>query len=250
MYGWLPRDIELLTDTSPADWVVSRLRPWDWDGVRIESFMPNAFDRYARILHPAGARGGVHQGLRWSEVASRLGTQLHPEDNFWDLVGGWDADLYNHPVLGDIEPSSGTLPLPLLRPLVEVLSRWTEQDESCYFAMWYGWGSWWKDAHSGPDPFREERDAVLNATPRVHAPARDHFLMRGPLRAVIPLEHAASGQTPALWWPEGGSWLVSTEVDAFSTYIGGTKDLIEELLNSDEIEAVPSHLDSRLDQGV
>jgi hypothetical protein len=250
MYEWLPPDIELMTDTSAADWVVSRLRPWDPDGVRVASFMPNVFDGYARILHPAGARGGEDRGLRWSEVAARLGTDLHPEDNFWDLVGGPDADLYNNAVLGDIEPSSGTLPLPLLRALVEVLSRWTGQDEPCWFAMWDGWGSWWKGAHSGHDPFREERDAVLSLTPRVHASARDHFLMRGPFRAVIPLEDAASGQTPALWWPDGRSWLVSTEVDAFSTYIGGQEDLIDALLNSDELEAVPSRLDALLDWGL
>jgi hypothetical protein len=250
MYQWLPSEIELLTDTSAADWLVSHLRPWDRDPVRVGSFMPNVFDAYARILHPAGARGGEDRGLRWSEVASRLGRQLHPEDNFWDLVGGRDADLYNNPVLGDIEPSSGTLPLPLLRSLMEILSRWTKKDEPCYFAMWDGWGNWWKDSHDGPDPFREERDAVLSVTPRVHAPARDHFLMRGPLRAVIPLEDAAAGQTPALWWPDGRSWLVSTDVDAFSTYIGGSDDLVEELLGSNEVEAVPSRLDAPLDEGL
>jgi hypothetical protein len=160
MYEWLPPEIELLTDTSAADWVVERLRPWGADRVQVASFMPDTFHGYARILHPAGDRGVDRPGVRWSEVASRLGKQLHPEDQFWDLVGGPDAELYNHPVLGDIEPSSGTLPPPLLRSLVAILSRWTRQHEPCYFAIWDGWGNWWKDAHSGPDRFREERDAA------------------------------------------------------------------------------------------
>jgi len=248
VYRWLPPDVELLTDTSAADWVVSRLRPWDRDRVRVESFMPNVFDAYVRVLHPAGARGGERRGRSWSEVASRLGTALHPEDNFWDLVGGW-ADLYNNPVLGDIEPSAGRLPVPLLRSLMAVLSRHTEHDEMCYFAMWEGWGNWWKNAHGGDDPFRDERDAVLSETPRIHAPARDHFLMRGRLRAVLALEDTA-GQTPSLWWPEARSWVVSTDVDAFSTYVGGPRRLVQDLLDSDEIEAVASRPDAPLDAGL
>jgi hypothetical protein len=45
-------------------------------------------------------------------------------------------------------------------------------------------------------------------------------------------------------------WLVSTEEDAFSSYIGGPAELISELLKHDEIEAVPSSLNARLDEGL
>jgi hypothetical protein len=74
--------------------------------------------------------------------------------------------------------------------------------------------------------------------------------MRGPLDGVIPLREAGAGQTPALWWPESRVWLVSTEVDAFSTYVGGSQELIDAVLNSDEIEAVSSRLDAPLDWGL
>jgi hypothetical protein len=64
------------------------------------------------------------------------------------------------------------------------------------------------------------------------------------------LFEAAGRQSPALWWPESRAWLVSTEVDAFSTYVGGSAALIEELLATDGIEAAPSRLDAQLDWGL
>jgi hypothetical protein len=66
----------------------------------------------------------------------------------------------------------------------------------------------------------------------------------------MPLYDAAAGQSPALWWPHDHSRLVSTEVDAFSTYVGGSVDLIDALLGNHEIEAVPTQLEARLDWGL
>jgi streptogramin lyase len=251
MYEWLPHNVELLTDTSSAHWVVSRLAPWGHDGVRVASFMPNGFEAYARVFHPAGERGGPSGGLKWSEVAARLSKRFHPEVQFQELAG---PHAEQHPVLGDIEPLSGSLPLTLLRSMVGFLERWTDEGELCWFAMWDGNGTWWKGAHStltsdGPrhDLLDDERDAVLRSTPRVHTQHRDYFLMRGPLASAVSLHDAAGSQSPALWWPDSRAWLVSTEVDAFSTYIGGPTALIDELLRSVEIEAVPISLDAPLD---
>ncbi len=246
VYEWLPPGVELSTNTSAADWLVSRLRPWD-QGVLVASFVPDTFEAYARVLHPAGDRGGAERGLAWSEIASRLSKPFHPDIQFRQLVG--DGNLYRHPILGDIEPLSGSLPFGLLRSLVGLLQRWTDEKEGCWFAMWDGNGTWWKGAHAG-DLFDDERDMVLRATPRVHAQHRDYFLLRGALGAVVPLFDAAGGQTPALWWPENRSWLVSTEVDSFSSYLGGSGGLISELLRSKDIEAVPSRLEAPLDWGL
>ena len=113
-----------------------------------------------------------------------------------------------------------------------------------------GNGSWWKGAHRGEGPFDDERDSVLRRTPRVHTLSRAYFLMCGALDDVEPLYGSAGLQSPALWWPQSRSWLVSTEVDAFSTYIGGSTSLIEGLLESQEIEAVPSGIAAPLDWGL
>jgi hypothetical protein len=247
MYEWLPREIELHTDTAAADWVVSRLRPWGPERVRVASFMPDAFDAYARVFHPAGDRGGLSVGLRWSEVAARLSGPFHPDVQFRDLVGG---DTQRPTILGDIEPLSGSLPVRLLRSLVGFFATWTGDDEHCWYAMWDGNGTWWKGAHGGDERFDEERDAILRKQPRVQTPHREYFLMRGPLQSVLPLYDAAGGQSPALWWSERRSWLVSTEVDAYSSYVGGSEKLVAALLRSEEIEAVSLPFDALLDFGL
>jgi hypothetical protein len=250
MYEWLPAGIELLTDTSEAGWIARRLLPLGHGGSRVGLFMPQGFAAYARILHPAGGRGGDLEGLRWAEVASRLSKPFDPDVQFGLLA---DGEVDNHPTLGDVAPMEGSLPLRLLRSLVTLLEGWTEERQPCCFAMWEGNGTWWKGAHGGGrfNRFDDERDAVLTRTPRfeLHAGYRRYFLMRGSLADVVPLREAAGGQTPALWWPGDRSWLVSTEVDSFSTYVGGAADLIAKLSKSHEIEAVPSRLDAPLDWG-
>jgi hypothetical protein len=218
--------------------------------------MPDAFDAYARVFHPAGDRGGSSGGLRWSEIASHFSKRFDPDVQFRQLVGD---PQQHHPILGDIEPLSGSLSVRLLRSLVGFLARWTDDGERCWFAMWDGNGTWWKGAHgatrqkgarSGDDRIDEERDAVLRKQPRVQTPHREYFLMRGPLRSVLPLYDAAGHQSPALWWPERRSWLVSTEVDAYSSYVGGSEDLVAALLGSEEIEAASLNLEAPLDWGL
>jgi hypothetical protein len=247
MYEWLPAEVRLSTDVAAADWVVSRLRPWDPDGVRVASYMPDVFDRYVRVFHPAGDRGGS-SGLTWAEVASRTGAPFHPEVQFMELVG--TDGLYQHSDLGDVMPLSGSLPPSLLRTLVGFLGRSTDPDMTWWFAMWDGNGSWWKGSHGGNDPYDDERDRVLRDWPRMDALSRQYFLMDGPLSAVLDLFQAAGHQSPAMWWPDDRSILLSTEVDAFSTYVGGSTSVVEALQRTDGIEAVPVRLDAALDWGL
>jgi hypothetical protein len=246
VYDWLPPGIDVLTDVSEGDWITRRLLPLREGGGPVGLFMPKGFAAYARILHPAGGRGGAWEVLRWAEVASRLSRPFHPDVAMRELA----TDPDNDPMLGDITPMEGSLPLRTLESLVTLLGRWTAQPERCFFAMWEGNGTWWKGAH-GDDRFDDERDAVLTRSPRLelHSGYRRHFLMSGILADVVPLFDAAGGQTPALWWPDDRSWLVSTEVDSYSTYVGGTEEFIAELVASHDIESIPSRLDAPLDWG-
>jgi hypothetical protein len=73
--------------------------------------------------------------------------------------------------------------------------------------------------------------------------------MRGPLRSIVPLFDAAGGQSPNLWWPESRAWLVSTEVDGYSTYVGGSRRPIDDLLISRVVEALETDISAYLDVG-
>lgn len=43
---------------------------------------------------------------------------------------------------------------------------------------------------------------------------------------------------------------MSTEVDAYSSYLGGPSELIADLLRADELECLPSRLEAPLDWGL
>lgn len=209
--------------------------------------MPPVFDDYVRIFHAGGDRGGPSRGMTWSEIASRLSRPFHPEVQFREIAGD---DASHNPELGDIEPRSGSVSRLLLEDLVDFLSDWTGEDQTCWFGMWDGWGSWWKGAHEPGQPADDERDRVLKNTPTFGGPSRDYFLLRGPLASVLPLYDLAGDQSPSLWWPNARGWFVSTEVDAFSSYLGGSAALVEALVAVTGIETARIGLDAPLDWGL
>jgi hypothetical protein len=266
MYAWLPDDVNLETDVSPATWVLERLRPW---GVHypqpIACFMPDSYEGYARVLHPASESGPAGRWVRWSELAARRRVEVTSETQFVDASGFLPQ---TGPVDGIHEPYDGQMPEHLVDEVATFLAPWTSTPSRCWFGMWDGNGTWWKGASgiltprdaevvmNTRDPevvarieaeaqrIDDERDRVLRATPTFGTPQRQYFLMSGPLSAATALTDAAGGGSPNLWWPYDRSWFVSTEVDGFSTYIGGTASLINALISSPTIEAVETSIDT------
>ena len=49
---------------------------------------------------------------------------------------------------------------------------------------------------------------------------------------------------PNIWWPEDCSWCVSTDIDLESTYIGGSEECIERLLNHPSLEVLRTTSDA------
>jgi hypothetical protein len=83
--------------------------------------------------------------------------------------------------------------------------------------------------------------AVL-AAPRLQLPAREYLVLRGTLADVPSLGHelpwgAFSPQSPNLLWPDDASWCVATEIDLDSTYVGGPRALVDELVAEPRLEA-------------
>ena len=211
-YEWLPTDVELVTNVSEADWVMSGLRARDEEGIRVGSFMPAVFDAYARI-----DQGGGDPEHGWS---------MRPE---------------------------------MLEDLASLLSGSYPLSHPCWFCLWDGWGTWSGGGTlhrvPGPDMSRKdlkalreairreqqveaEREAELRRIPRVRGEHRSYFLVRGPLSAAVPLWEAAGHEPPNLWWPDDRSWLVSTEIYANLTYVGGSERLVGALVGSAALRAV------------
>jgi hypothetical protein len=69
---------------------------------------------------------------------------------------------------------------------------------------------------------------------------RHSLLCHGTLTSATDLPY---GQSPTFWWPDDRSWCVRTDVDAFTTYIGASRQCIDALIELAELEAIEVRLD-------
>lgn len=76
-------DLELVTDVSPADWVVDGTRG---PGGTVGSLVPRGFAAYARVFHPAYLGAAE---VRWATVARINGRVSHPAMEWISITGSW-----------------------------------------------------------------------------------------------------------------------------------------------------------------
>jgi len=169
-------------DAAPAAWVVDGLRGF---GESVLSLVPEGFDAYARIFHPAG-NGDPEVPVRWRDIAQANGRTAHRMMQWPSITGSYrfyQGD--GQPGLWEREPDEGTLPEALAPVLTSVLARHTATQGRCWFAVWEGWGALEPGA----------RDA-----PVFEIPHRRLFLLTGPITAVRrSLETPPWWQAPTLW---------------------------------------------------
>lgn len=259
-------DLELADDVSAADWLDEALRPWSWpdpDGpTRVASFVPDRYEGFARILHPLC--WGTGGGGRWSELATPRGVAIGPDTSFTEASGireRDDEDLWHR-----YHPSDGSLPAAPMAALGAALQPHTGTPDDCVFCFWVGSGVWGSDngevyyghlsdeeneAINAPVRARWERELAAQAhVPQVHLPAREHFLFTGPLgRTARPFMFGMWEQSPSMWWPADRAWFVATEIDGFSSYVGGSAAAIDAVLESPDLEAIPVTAQTAMDCG-
>lgn len=210
-------------DLAPAEWLTERSPGYAAMGT-VAGIAAPGFAAYARILHPASLD---ERPVRWSTVAGAHGTRVPPTVR-WHEVIGEDQDYFNRsdhgmPEVWDEHPGEGPTPPEVARALIPVLGRHTRTPEHCWFGLWCGYGRW-------------EFDGI----PTFTTPGRDGVLLAGTLAdAVSPTALDEFAELPDLWWPEDRAWIVGGDVDLVSTYVGGSPELIAELLSDPELEARP-----------
>jgi hypothetical protein len=244
----VPDGVELVLDPSVAQWLVERLRPWGGEGVRVAGIVPDVYEAYVRILHPA-REDGIGE-VRWSTLAERRERMVGPETSFEEISG---LDPHTHwQSWNRSAPSEGNLSLMELRALAAALETFTSSPDRCWFGIWEGYGFWWSTAHSPlfpPDTDPQEiaayrqgaqdQDEILRRTPRVEAENRAYFLFRGPLSAADSFSQFEPWyQSPNLWWPDDRTWCVATEIDGYSTHLGGSKKCVDRVLAATELETI------------
>jgi hypothetical protein len=210
--------LELPDDVSEADWLHAALRPWgpSVDGpVQIASFVPDSYEAFARILHPA---------------------------------------------------RDGCLPAAQLAALGDALAPFTAMPGRCAFCFWIGYGFWGgRVGYSlGGDVTAEQRAAILREAvaraeaeeaqlapiPLVRLPHREHYVFTGALdRTARPFRFDVWEQSPNMWWPADRTWFVATEIDGYSTYVGGSAACIDAVLTCPGIEAIAVTPETPMDPG-
>jgi hypothetical protein len=75
---------------------------------------------------------------------------------------------------------------------------------------------------------------------------RHYLVFRGPLSG-LPAWFEWRSESPNYWYPDDRAWVVATEVDGFSSYVGGTRSCVEAVLASPLLEVLPCELSDRHD---
>jgi hypothetical protein len=219
--------VSLVTDFSALDWIREALREAPpGDPPQVGNYVPAGFPAYARVLHPGRSWDGSELRLvSWAEIASSTGHEVHADMQFRVISspnkpGGqdWSGEP---PVGGDLPRSVGSALLAIL-----------PSAEWCWMCLWDGWGALELEPYY-PIRFR--------------LPNRSYLVYKGMLDRAVALGYDDWEQSAALWWPDDRAWIVVTEIDSYCTYVGGSRDLINRVLASDDLEAWPTTLDSTMD---
>ncbi|MEU7034496.1 hypothetical protein ABZ958_12515 [Streptomyces sp. NPDC046237] len=210
------------TDLAPARWLTER-RPGYGDFGTVAGVAAPGFAAYARVLHPASLD---ERSVRWETVAAAYGRRVEALTDWHEVIGVerfyQNAQEYGLPGVWDEHAAEGPTPGEVARALLPVLARHTGTPERCWFGLWEGYG-------------RRE----WPGTPTFPTPERDEILLSGPLADVLSPEipDPFMELLPDLWWPQDRAWCVGSDVDLVSTYVGGSEELITELLTTPGLEA-------------
>ena len=261
-------------DVSAADWIAPRLRPWGGPlGTPVASIVPEGFDSYVRIFHPAS---GTAWGelLAWQVVADWSGRTFHPLAQFSSMATPVARVAELPPFLEP--PAPGVLVPRVVESLVEVLAKRTDTPLSCHFAIWEGWGLL-AGGHSrivsishddkGPDTLPVDRETLemdiaefqrhVALLPRLRHLHRAYVMGRGPVDIACRLYDQPLGSdtgltlglTAQLWWPDDRAWVVASEIDLDSTVVAATTATAAALIESGGLEALLVPSNGRLDLG-
>jgi hypothetical protein len=216
-------------------------------GGHVKQQVPQIYDAYVRIFHPAFDEEGNE--VSWEVVARQLGTTAHREMQWHAIVGSYDSSNFTGSRWAGEPPRRAELEEGRLDALCAILAGYTETPGRCFFGL--------STIHGG----LEEQFAEA---PQLEMTHRDYVVLAGPITALdeIALSDKRSNvavgraylkgqappadyepperfwrQAPNLIWPEDRAWFFATEYDFDSTLVGGSRELIDAILASAELEA-------------
>ena len=240
-----------------GSWVVAGT---DGPAGQVRSLVPDVFEDYARIFHPARRRADerdlalcepgtgvgscekvddiVLREVRWREVAQANGKVVHPAMQWPSITASEDDELAAQAGLWEQAPQSGSLPLRLTRVLCEILADFTATPERCWCAVWEGYAHMvgLRGGSSLPRLAMWNRPMIVACGPLSAVPEKsftdgsgDPYIAGGP---------AENYRSPSLWWPDDRAWCVATDVDMQDTYLGASRACVDRLLTDERLEVM------------
>jgi hypothetical protein len=253
-----PPPFRLEPGVEATDWLDPRLDQRREFPPVVGFIVPSGFEGYARLLHPArrflGRSMEQSTPLRWSEIAEARGKTIHPEVQLQALIDNRDEFDYEHWKAistggGEWFPPYEWLEETEALALVSLLRPFTTTADDAWFMLWDGYGDLGRaiddlprgTIHRVPDPPNVPAELVGRTWAFRH-----YLVFRGPLNAMSTWFEWRT-EAPNYLWPDDRAWIVATEIDGFSTYVGAPKNCINRILASPLLEAVPSDVTHRFD---
>lgn len=219
---------------------------------KVGCVLPNDYPAYARIFHRINPGD---RAIRWSQVCQASGATAHPLMQWHLICRGWADHSGIDPLSGrssDVDPEQGNLDPISVAALYAVLRRATVGSPT-FHAFWVGWGGLHRESvtvfdfvdrgrsHAPADADLPFPPSIVDG-PELRLPGREYLVFTGALDPSLFERRTGSTfwpQSPNLSWPADRSWCIATEVDFDSTLIGGSHDLIDAVLASADLEAMP-----------
>jgi hypothetical protein len=192
---------------------------------RVNQLVPPGFDCYLRLLHPAERDEQEHSYVRWADIAEQFGMTLEADTQLEevlqiDQLGDAPKGIWSSP------PIQGTLDDPTRASLAAVFEQVTSKSARIYFAVWEGYAGL-------PRLIQTAELLELDTYDRFH-------VLKGTLSDYIawPAKIARHTAGPDIVWPEDEKWLVRSNTDLASTYIGCSRTTADLLSGEDQLELV------------
>ncbi|MFB7084280.1 hypothetical protein [Streptomyces sp. NPDC056296] len=200
-------------------WLGDRLgRPEAGPGHVVSELVPSGYDAYLRIFHRFEATDGSGRSRTWRTRAECLAVPFRAE-----VSHRWLRDEDRGPGRPLWLAEAGALDDGSRRALARALTEVSGDQVVCF-------------AYGLAALLRGEDEPLVRRARLV-----DLETVRESVRDVV----GESG--PEFWWPQDRGWLVATDYDLVSTYVGCSAETAEVLLGDDELETLPVTLRTRVD---
>jgi hypothetical protein len=242
----VPPGLEPIEDLSPSLWVQEALKDWPSTQFLVRDLIPPVFETYARILHRPRRPDDIRDATgTWAEHARERNVDLRPETRWEELELSGEHRWSLH---------EGSVSEGEMATLVDLLGL---DAGDCWFAVWSGFagpgtstayllagGSLRQRVAGAMIRLRERTTAGRTRKRARRRPTfallgggRSYLLFSGSIHDAIRIHREFQFHPPTLWWPQDRAWFVHTEIDASSTYVGGSAALIGRLVGEQILES-------------